>query len=663
MASLPAPIVVGARRLDDFATGSTLEWLETDGRGGYASSTAVGANTRRYHGLLVVSRQPPTDRVVLLSRIEETVLLPSGERYDLAANIYPGTIHPDGHRYLEEFRLDPWPTWRYRLGNLTLEKVLFVARDPGATVLRYRLEGGHARLELRPLVAGREFHALIGANDVVASMAEAEPGRVFYAPYSGMPALVLSYQDGEWRDAGDWYYSTLYPREAERGLEDREDLYCPGVLSTVLKAGREWTLACATEPVAVERADAWAEGERRRREELAAAGRHLAGDDSQLADLGAWLALSADAFLARRGDAMSILAGYPWFSDWGRDAMISIPGLCLVTGRVEEAGGVLRAFAAHQRDGLIPNRFPDYGGRIPLDHYNAADASLWFVEAVAALADAGGEVEELWPAVEAVIDGYREGTRFGIRLDGDGLVRQGSEGVQLTWMDAKVNGWVVTPREGKAVEINALWYNALLRAAQLAQGMGRSAAPYEELATRTRAAFAAFWYEEGRYLHDRIDDEGMPDPTLRPNQLFAVSLPYSPLTKGQMKDVVAAVERSLLVPLGVRTLSPDDAHYAGNYTGDRKRRDAAYHQGTAWPWLLGPFGTAYLRAHEHDEAARARVRALFEPLEPHLEEYGLGHVAEVLSGDPPHTPAGCFAQAWSTAELMRLMAVLGVRSG
>ncbi len=658
MTTLPSPITIRAGRLRDFETGSRLEWIETDGRGGYASSTAVLANTRRYHGLLVVARRPPTDRIVLLSRLEETVVAADGERHELAANAYPGVVHPQGHRRLESFRLDPWPVWRYRLGALTLTRTLFAAREPGATVIRYRIEGGPARLELRPLVAGRDFHALVGANEVVAAAAEAAPGRVSYRPYRGVPPLVLSHEGGAWRGGGEWYFRTLYPRESERGLEDREDLYCPGVLTVELTPDRPWTVACATAPLPAERADAWMAAERRRREDAAGGGRRAAGADPELGELGARLGVAGDAFLVERDGGTSIIAGYPWFADWGRDTMIALPGLCLVTGRTAEAGRVLRAFAARLRDGLIPNRFPDYGGEVPLDHYNAADAPLWFIEAVAALADAGGDVRDLWPGVRAIIERYREGTHFGIALQPDGLVRQGMKGVQLTWMDAKVDDWVVTPRDGKAVEINALWYNALLRAADLARALGADAAPFETLARRALAAFGAFWYEAGRYLYDRIDDAGRADPALRPNQLLAVSLRHSPLPPDRAAGVVSAVERTLLVPLGVRTLAPDEPGYVGTYGGGRRERDAAYHQGTAWPWLLGPFAAAYLRVHGTGPAARARVRELLAPLAAHLREHGVGQVAEVVSGDPPHVPEGCFAQAWSVAEPLRVLSLI-----
>jgi predicted glycogen debranching enzyme len=657
--SLPTPLVVLPARLQNLDQGSRLEWLEADGRGGYAASTAVGANTRRYHGLLVVARRPPTDRIVLLSRFEETLVTPAGEVVPLSVNFYPGAVHPTGHRYLEEFRLDPWPVWRYRIGPLTLTKALFVSRAAGATVILYYLQGGDAVLELRPLVAGRDFHALVRANDAVARTAEVEHGRIVYRPYPDLPPIVLSHDGGEWHPGGEWYYQTLYPRETERGLDDREDLFCPGVLRVPLARGRLWRMACSTAPVPVHRAAEWAASERRRRSAAAERGRRAAGADVGLSELGARLGLAAEAFLVQRDDGLSILAGYPWFADWGRDAMISIPGLCLVTGRIEEAARVLDTFAAHLRDGLIPNRFPDHGGEVPDDHYNAADASLWFVEAVAALAERGGDVRPFWPAVREIIHAYQRGTRFGIRLDPDGLIRQGEAGIQLTWMDAKVDGRVITPRIGKAVEINALWFNALCRAADLARVLGADPAPYQALAERARLGFRAFWYAERGYLYDVIDDAGLPDPALRPNQLLAISLPYSPLDLEQARSIVDIVERELLVPLAVRTLPTSDPGYIGNHRGAPHERDAAYHCGTAWPWLLGPFAFAYLRVHGVSAETRARIRALLAPAEARMTEYGLGHIPEVVDGDSPHEPSGCFAQAWSCAELLRILHLVG----
>lgn len=658
---LPPAIIVPLERVSDFQVGSRLEWLEPDGRGGYAAGTVAGANTRRYHGLLVAARRPPADRIVLLSRLEETVITPTGDRFELAANQYPGVIHPHGYRYLEEFRLDPWPIWRYRLGHILLIRELFVARSPGATVIRYRVEEGEATLKLRPLVAGRDFHELVVANDVVSRFAAAEPGLVVYQPYPGIPPLFLSHDGGEWHHERRWYYRTCYRRETERGLDDQEDLYNPGVLTTRLTPDQTWTLACALSPVPVKEAEEWAAEEVRLRAEAAERGRRAGGDDPALAELGARLGVAGEVFLVRRGHGESVIAGYPWFADWGRDAMISIPGLCLTTGQPERAAAVLRVFADQIRDGLIPNRFPDRGGTVPDDHYNAADASLWFVEAVGALHDTGWDVTEFWPTVREILRAYREGTRFGIRMDDDTLITQGAAGLQLTWMDAIADGWVVTPRDGKAVEINALWYNALERAAQIAERLEDDAAPYKDLARRVRVAFRVFRNREDNCLYDRLDPLGRPDPSLRPNQLFAVSLPHMAIGKDEAEGVVAVVERELLVPLGIRTLAPGAPEYRGRFEGSRLDRDAAYHSGTAWPWLLGPFITAYLRVHGTGDDARERIRRILEPVRAHLLEQGLGQIAEVVSGDPPHRPAGCFAQAWSCAELLRVLPLLAQR--
>lgn len=656
--ALPPAIIVPLERVVDFQVGSGLEWLEADGRGGYAAGTVAGANTRRYHGLLVVARRPPTDRIVLLSRLEERVTTPSGDHYHLASNQYPRVIHPHGFRHLEEFRLDPWPVWRYRLGGLLLFKEVFVARGAGATVIRYRIEGGEADLEVRPLVAGRDFHDLVSENDVVSPNAEAEPGLVVYQPYPGIPPLFLSHSGGEWRPEGCWYRQTVYRREAERGLPDREDLYNPGIISAALTPGKPWILAASTRPVPVEQAGYWAAEELRLRGEAAERGRRTGGDDAFLADFGARLGVAAEAFLVGRGEGESVIAGYPWFADWGRDAMISLPGLCLATGQPERAASVLRIFASHLRFGLIPNRFPDRGGPVPDDHYNAADASLWFIEAVGALRETGWEITEFWPTVREIIDAYRNGTRFGIGMDDDALIVQGEPGLQLTWMDALVNGWVVTPRDGKAVEINALWYNALRRAAEMAEALGVDDSLYDELARRVRESFRVFRNRELGCLHDRIDPTGKPDPSIRPNQLFAVSLPHMVVDKDLAERVVKVVEQKLLIPLGVRTLDPDAPAYRGRFEGGRRERDAAYHSGTAWPWLLGPFITAYLRVHGGGEESRRRVRQILEPVRIHLLEQGLGQIAEVVAGDPPYRPGGCFAQAWSCAELLRVIPMI-----
>jgi len=653
--------VVAGSRARELETATRLEWLETDGYGGYASSTVACANTRRQHGLLVVARRPPADRFVLLSRMEETLVTVEGERFELGTNFYPGAVHPHGHVRIEEFRLDPWPIWRYRIGPLTLVRELFFAREVGALVLSYVIEGGPARLELRPLVAGRAADALVQANHEIAPRAEVAVDHVVHRPYPGVPPLVLSFRAGAWSDTGEWFWQTVYPRDAEQGRDDREDLYSPGVLAASLTPGEQWVVACGVAPVDTALAHAWARAERLRREIVAARGRALAGADPAVGDTAARLALAAEDFLVKRNGGLTIIAGYPFSADWGRDAMVALPGILLATGRLREAASVLRTFAAEMRDGLIPNRFPDDGGRVPLSHYNSADASLWFVEAVAAFADAGGDATEFLPAVLEILDAYRLGTHFGIGMAGDGLIQQGQEGVQLTWMDAMVEEWVVTPRVGKAVEINALWYNALRRAGRLVRAAGADADPLDALADRVATAFEDFWNPREGCLYDVIDGMDRPDAAIRPNQILAVSLPFSPLSAERARSVVDVVERELLIPQGLRTLACGHPAYIGRFAGSERERAAAYHCGTAWPWLLGSFATAYRRVHGDSPASRARVRAILDAVDEQFHDYGLGHIAEVVAGDPPHEPAGCFAQAWSAGELLRLIGLLGDR--
>lgn len=652
---LPPPIVVDGETLRDLDAASRLEWLEADGRGGFASGTVAGANTRRYHGLLVVADKPPADRIVIVSRIEETVAAATGERFELATNFYGDVVHPRGYALIESFFLDPWPTWRYRLGDLRLTREIFASREAGATVLRYRLEGGGATLEARPLIAGRPFHSLSKVNGAIRAEAEASERLVTYAPYDGIPAVMLSFDEGEWAVEGNWYFHTVYPRETERALGDREDLYCPGVLRVPLRDGASTVIACGTRPASVAASPGWVSAELLRRGAAAQHGRDTAGE-GRLTELGAWLAMAADAFVVEGSDSPVIIAGYPWFGEWARDTAIALPGLCLTTGRIEQAGAILRRLASTMDGGLLVNRLPDRGEAPAPDDYNAVDAPLWFIETAARAAESGLRIPDLMPVIASILDAYEHGTRFGIGLRPDGLVHHGAAGVALTWMDARVDGAPVTPRSGAAVEVNALWYNALLRAAAMTDSRAR-ARHWHGLAERCREGFEAFWYAPGGYLYDVLGPDGG-DPALRPNQLFAVSLAFSPLDRERARSVVDVVERELVVPCGVRTLSPRHIAYRGRFAGTLRERDHAYHSGTAWPWLLGPFGHALLAAHGRGPGQLERVRATVGAFERHLLTHGIGQVAEVVSGDAPHAPGGCIAQAWSCGELLRLLATL-----
>jgi len=637
----------------DFDVASRREWLETNGMGGFASSTIAGLNTRRYHGLLVAATKPPVGRMVLLSKIEETVIV-NGRRYELSANRYPGVVHPQGYRYLKAFRLDPYPVFVYDLDGCELVKSVFMVYGENTTAIEYRFATGAAAaraLELRPMIAFRDFHNTSHENGSLNPALDLEAGLVAMTPYEGVPTLYLAHNAAGVEKTGEWYRNFEYDIERERGLDYHEDLFQPCVLTFDLPAyGRAVILASIERHSAAAIDDYWAAEIRRRTAPVPARN----GDE-----FARTLARAADQFLVRRGQQNTVIAGYHWFSDWGRDTMIALPGLTLSTGRTDAARGILLEFAAHVDRGMLPNRFPD-AGETP--EYNTVDATLWFFEAVRALAahtwDYDFVKSNLYSVLSDIVDWHERGTRYGIHADSDGLLRAGEPGVQLTWMDAKIGDWVVTPRQGKAVEIQALWYNALRIMEDLSAGYGYAAEAgrFAALAGRVEESFVAqFWNEATGCLFDVIDGESR-DASIRPNQIFAVSLHHHMLSTERERSVVAVVERDLLTPYGLRTLSPADPHYRGRYEGDPLSRDGCYHQGTVWPWLLGPFLRAYLRVHQHSPAARKQVREWTSALRRYVETEGVGQVPEVFDGDAPHRAGGCIAQAWSVAELLRVCA-------
>lgn len=637
----------------EIATGA--EWLETNGLGSYASGTVAGAHTRRYHGLLVAALAPPVRRFVLLAKVEEAVG-EGAERVELSANQYRGAVHPQGFRLVREFSLSPFPTWEFELPHGRLRKRCLMARDRQATLLRYELlDGEPVPLELRPLLAFRDYHHLTTENPVLDRRAEVGEGRVRLAPYPGLPSLWLFHTGERFRgEGGDWYRGFEYREELARGLAGHEDLFSPGVFEFTLAPGRPaWLVATLDPGFPLTEVGRIEEEEARRRASLAGG---LPGADP----LGQALAQAADQFLVQRGEGASVIAGYPWFTDWGRDTMISLPGLTLLTGRHAEARAILVTFARAVDQGMLPNRFPD-GAEPP--EYNTLDATLWFLHAVREYVRASGDrtlLRELYPVLAEIVAHHRRGTRHGIRVDGDGLLQGGAPGVQLTWMDAKVGDWVVTPRHGKPVEVNALWYNGLKAMEELARSLRRTreAGQYGRWAAECRRAFnRAFWNPEAGCLYDCLGPEG-PDPAIRPNQLLAISLPFPVLDRARWASVLAVAERELLTPYGLRTLSPRDPRYRGVYEGDQPSRDGAYHQGTVWPWLLGPYVEARLRMRGRTARARAEIRPLLDPLVEHLAVAGLGTVSEIFDGDPPHRPRGCIAQAWSVGELLRVRAML-----
>ncbi len=636
------PLIVPAQLAADLDAGIWREWLETDGLGGFAMGTVAGPATRRYHAILCSALKPPVGRMVLVNALEETLAI-GGLRFSLSAHFYPGVVYPDGHRALVEFRLDPWPLWTYRVGGVKVERTLFMRHGSRATVVSWRVTDGAERVRLfvRPLLSGRDYHALHHENDCLRSEVEIGEGRVTFAPYPGVPA-VFAHHNGVYSHSPDWYRQVEYPRERERGLPHIEDLWSPGELAFDLGLGDAPTAAVAVFGLDETLPDvsAWRSEELARRKQLI--------DGAQDATC-ARLRLAGDRLIVPREGHQTVIAGYPWFTDWGRDTFISLPGLMLIPGGRELARELLLAFAPHVRGGLIPNRFPD-AGEAP--EYNSVDAPLWFVLAVCRYARHSGDRamvrERLMPAVRQIFDGYLGGTGYDIGVDDDGLIHAGVPGTALTWMDARVGDWVVTPRHGKPVEIQALWVAALEAVARLCSDDDASwAHELHERAAWARSSFASlFWDDNQGWLYDVVDGARR-DGTLRPNQLYALGLCAPLIEPARAERALAAVERELLVRVGLRTRARGEG-YLGRITGNQHQRDSAYHQGTVWPYLIGIFADACQRV-------RGSVPVnLTDGLVRHLLDEGLGNVAEIFDGDAPHAPRGCPAQAWSIAELLRV---------
>jgi predicted glycogen debranching enzyme len=631
------------------------EWLEADGLGGFASGTTAGIRTRRYHALLLTAVTPPTGRMVLVNSFDAAVDSSAGS-FALSTQRYaPGILHPDGASHITDFTDDPWPTWQFEVADGTrVSQELFVEHGTGAVVIVWTLvrSEGPVVLRVRPFLSGRDYHAMHHANGSFRFEAARHEAMVRFSSYDGVPDVV-SLSNGDYRHAPDWYRQFLYAAERERGLDDTEDLASPGEFSWPLSVPGEqavWVLMAAdagrhealTADAVVTLVTEMKISERRRREGFPTA-----------------LDRAADAYLVRRGSGKTIVAGYPWFTDWGRDAFIAMRGLCLATGRLADARDILVEWAGAVSEGMLPNRFPDHG---EAPEFNAVDASLWYVVAVHELLQQDrGRTKLLTPdqqrtlesAVRQIVSGYASGTRFGIRMDVDGLLAAGVPGVQLTWMDARVGDRVITPRIGKPVEIQALWLNALRIAS-------RFEPHWLEVFERGQRAFVErFWNEELGRLADVVDVDhvgGTRDDTFRPNQILAVGgLPVALLDVERARRIVDAVEQQLLTPIGLRSLAPGEPGYAPRYEGDSPARDAVYHQGTVWPWLMGPFVDAWVRVRGNTSAARRDARQRFiGPLLAHLQSAGLRHVSEIADAEAPFAPKGCPFQAWSLGELLRL---------
>ncbi|MBI3289308.1 MAG: glycogen debranching enzyme family protein [Elusimicrobia bacterium] len=652
------------------------EWLVTNGLGGYAAGTIAGICTRRFHGLLIAALPSPLGRILMLNHVAEEIRLPGGRLARLGGGDEraAGTLELEGARALTGFRLESGlPVWRYEVDGVVLEKSLVLPHLQNTVFLRYRLiaAAGPVRLRIRPSVHFRPHESrvdaplrdlyilrTIGARHEIRGRADMPPLRLLVHGRSS--SLVLD--GGSLRDIH-------YRVEHSRGYDADGALWSPGYLRADLMPGEEASLGASTEPweifAAIEPAASFAIEQERRASLLALAPPALRRGSA------AELVLAADQFVitpntrvldaarARAGgdDIRSVIAGYHWFTDWGRDTMISLEGLLLTTGRHAEAGCILRLFARHIREGLIPNLFPE-GRQDGL--YHAADATLWFFHALGRYLDSTGDwstVSSLLPALKEIVSRHVEGTRFGIRVDSaDSLVTQGQEGYQLTWMDAKVQDWVVTPRRGKTVEINALWHNALLLLAgwiERAEG-GQAARPYFERAEAARASFnARFWNPSARCLYDLVDGDPQEGACLRPNQIIAISLTHPILDPARWKPVLEAVERELLTPVGLRSLARGSPQYRARYDGDLRSRDAAYHQGTVWAWLIGPYVDARLRVRPDDVAG---ARACLATLMGHVSEACIGSISEIFDAEEPFLPRGCVAQAWSVAEVLRAWA-------
>ncbi len=647
----------------DVHAATSREWLVANGIGGYASGTVAGLLTRRYHGLLIAALNPPLGRTLLLTKLDETAHY-DGKLYPLFANRWAGNlVEPTGFHHLERFHLEgTTPVWTFACADALLEKRVWMQPGANTTYIQYDLRRATLplTLTLKALVNYRDHHGTTHAGDWQMRLEPVTHG-IRVTAFEGAAPFYLLSNEADVELVHRWNRDVFLAAESYRGLEDHEDHLHAGTFQATLQPGQSLTVVASTD--ATPALDGHASYAMRRgyEQSLLAATEQTGGAQDEA--LQRHLTLAADQFVVRRPlpdgqSGYSIIAGYPWFGDWGRDTMISLPGLTLATERLPIAASILRTFARFVDRGMLPNRFPETG---ETPEYNTVDATLWYFEAIRAYYEASqtqsqdeaGDVallHELFPVLQEIVDWHRRGTRYQIQADpADGLLYAGEPGVQLTWMDAKVGDWVVTARIGKPVEVNALWYNALRIMACFAETLGEPAEQYAGWADQAQTGFARFWNEAAGYCYDVLDGPDGHDSALRPNQLLAVSLPHSPLRQEQRKAVVDVCARRLLTSHGMRSLDGDDPQYVGHYGGDQRQRDGAYHQGTVWSWLLGPFVQAHWRVYHDAELVRSYLRPLIQNLAGH----GVGSVSEIFDGNAPFTPRGCIAQAWSVAELLR----------
>jgi predicted glycogen debranching enzyme len=651
----------------NFDNASSREWLITNGIGGYASGTIAGSLTRRYHGLLVAALTPPLGRTLMLTKLDETVLY--GEQTSaLHTNCWAGgAVEPQGYRYIQQFYQEgTTPIWQFAVSDALIEKRVWMQQGANTTYIQYIVRRATQPLTLtvKALVNYRDYHNSTQANDWQMHVAEVDRG-VCVEAYPGATPLYLLSDRADVSPMHTWYHNFDLAIERYRGLGDRDDHLHVATFEVSLKVGDSITVVASTDRASSLNGDKAYQLRCAYEQKLFGfwATHHSIAGSTSSKSIPTWinrLILSADQFVVDRPSTAdplgkTVIAGYHWFGDWGRDTMISLPGLTLTTGRSEVARSILQTFARYVDQGMLPNRFPD-AGETP--EYNTVDATLWYVEAIRLYFDATGDeslLHELFPILAEIIDWHCRGTRYNIHLDpSDGLLYAGEAGVQLTWMDAKVGDWVITPRIGKPIEVNALWYNALRTIAKVARQIGKPYQEYEALADRTLAKFDRFWNDDLGYCYDVLDSPNGPDASLRPNQIFAVSLPESPLPFHQQRQVVDVCGRWLLTSHGLRSLAPSHPDYQGHYGGNSYDRDRVYHQGTVWGWLLGPFALAHFRVYGDPTQAHQ----FLEPMAHHLTAHGLGSLSEIFDGDAPFTPRGCIAQAWTVAEVLRAWLII-----
>jgi predicted glycogen debranching enzyme len=648
------------KSLENFSASVQMEWLETNGLGGWSGSSLPGCNTRRYHGLLMAAIVPPARRMLLVSKLDETIIR-EGNAYDLGTNDYGDAIAPGGYQYLSSFKKDLIPEWIYEIPGIRLRKSISMVYGENTTLIRYEVL--HAEqpfvLQLLPLIAARGYHELQHAHRNQLGDVHFNEGIFRNYPFDTAPEIFISVPGSSYQPVNVWYNHFNYAQEKYRGLDYSEDLFNHGIFRVNLKTQDIIYITISTENPYGRDAAVLFERQINRKLSLL---------NTVHGDLEKQLTVAGDQFIVKREipaetnyaqvlALKTIIAGYHWFTDWSRDTMISLPGLCLQTARYDDARKIISVFAKYVSMGMLPNRFQDYNEP---PEYNNVDGTLWYFNAVYSYLQATNDrvfiLQEILPVLKDIISWHIKGTRYNIHVDNDGLLYAGEEGKQLTWMDARVGNWVVTPRMGKPVEVQALWYNAL-KIYETILILNNEKAAAEIICARSEQAKKTFeekfWYAEGGYLLDLIDEHGKPDASLRPNQIFALSLPFHLLEGERAEAVLNIIKSKLYTAVGLRSLSPDDPRYKGHYGGDQLRRDAAYHQGTVWSWLLGPYLEAGMK--NLGEVFRPEAFAIIERFAGHLNEACVGSVSEIFDGDAPHHPRGCVAQAWSVAEILRVV--------